>query len=109
MANSRQRAVMSREFRRRQIVGTHPLAVRGRAWDRGGGRGRDGGRRVDLQSRIDPAGIHPAVEAVGGLRIDIVGMQEQATEGRLDVAARTAEAVVKVEMAESGIEIVAPQ
>ena len=36
-------------------------------------------------------------------------MQEEAAKGRLDMAARAAEAVVKVEMAEGGIEIVAPQ
>jgi len=36
-------------------------------------------------------------------------MQQQAAESCLDMAARAAEAVVKVEMAEGGIEIVAPQ
>src|SRR6202035_2973901 len=36
-------------------------------------------------------------------------MQEEAAEGCLHMAARAAETVVKVEMAESGIEIVAPQ
>ena len=36
-------------------------------------------------------------------------MQNQAAERRLDMAARAAETVVKIEMAEGGIEIVAPQ
>ncbi len=36
-------------------------------------------------------------------------MQEEAAERRLDMAARAAEAVVKIEMAEGRIEIVAPQ
>src|SRR5579864_6596786 len=108
MANSRQRAVMSWRFLhdRMRRAGKPALAVGGRAWNRGGG---SGGRRRQRQRRVDPAGIDPAVEAVGGLGIDIVGMLQQAAEGRLDMAARAAEAVVKVEMPERGIEIVAPQ
>src|ERR1700724_1993550 len=104
MANSRQCAVMSCDIQRageRSGRGT-ALAVGGRAWNRSGGGG-GAGRRGRLQIGIDPAGIHPPVEAVGGLRIDIVGMQEQAAEGCLDMAARAAGAVVKVEMAEGGV------
>src|ERR1700722_5986042 len=106
MANSRQRSVMSCDIQR-AAAGEPALAVRGRAWHRRGGGG-GASRRGRLQIGIDPAGIDPAVEAVGSLRIDIVGMQEQAAEGCLDMAARAAEAVVQVEMAEGGIEIVAP-
>ena len=53
--------------------------------------------------------MDPAVQAVGGLRIDGVSVQNQAPERRLDVAARAAEPIVEIEMAKGGIEIVAPQ
>ena len=53
--------------------------------------------------------MDPAIQAVGGLRIDVVGVQDQAAESRLDMAARAAEPVVEIEVAESGIEVVAPQ
>ena len=53
--------------------------------------------------------MHPAVQAVGRLRIDTAGVQNQAAESRLDMAARAAEPVIEVEMAEGGVEIVAPQ
>jgi len=62
-----------------------------------------------LQGRIDPAALHPPVQAVRGLWIDRVGMQHQAAESRLNMAARAAEAVVQVEMPEGGIQIVPPQ
>ena len=52
--------------------------------------------------------MHPPVQALGGLGID-VSLPDQAAEGRLDVAGRAAEPVVEVEMAEGGVEIVAPQ
>lgn len=48
------------------------------------------------------------VEGLGHLGIDGRAESHQAAECRLHVAARTAEAVIKVEMAESGIEVVAP-
>src|ERR1700691_5155727 len=80
------------------------MLVAGRwAWR---GRGR---RRNSLQCRIDPASLNPAIQAIGGLRIDAVGMQQKAAECRLDMATRAAEPVVKVEMAERGVEIVAPE
>ena len=49
------------------------------------------------------------VQAIGGLGIDVVAMQDQAAEARLDVGARTAEAVVEIEMPEGGVEVVAPE
>ena len=52
--------------------------------------------------------MHPSVERVRSLRID-VSLPDEAAEGGLDMAGRAAEAVVKVEMAEGGIEVVAPE
>ncbi len=51
--------------------------------------------------------MHPSGQAVGRLWIEGAEAGE-AAERRLDVAARAAEAVVQVEMAERGIEVVAP-
>ena len=59
-------------------------------------------------ARIDPAAMHPAVDRIGRLRIDIA-LAHQAAERRLDVAGRAAEPVVQIEVAEGGIEIVAPE
>jgi hypothetical protein len=53
--------------------------------------------------------MHPAIEAVGGLGIDGVGVQDQTAERRLDVSAGTAKTVVKVKMAKGRIEVVAPE
>src|SRR5262245_44214695 len=72
-----------------------------------GRAGRRRRRALRLRAGVDPAAVHPAVE-VGGLRID-VSLPHDAAEGRLDVAGRAAEPVVQVEMAEGGIEIVAPE
>src|SRR5262249_21749129 len=52
--------------------------------------------------------MHLAVEGFGHLWVDLVAEAGQATERRLDVAARAAETVIKVEVAEGGIEVVAP-
>ena len=52
--------------------------------------------------------MHPAVERLLGLRIDI-SLTDQAAEGGLDVGAGAPEAVIKVEVAESGIEVVPPE
>ena len=52
--------------------------------------------------------MHAAVERVGRLRID-VALPHEAAECRLDVAGRAAEPVVQIEVAEGGIEIVAPE
>jgi hypothetical protein len=53
--------------------------------------------------------MDPAIEAIGGFGIDRIGMQYQTTERRLDMSGRTAEPVVQIEMAEGGIEVVAPE
>jgi len=52
--------------------------------------------------------MDPPGKAVRHLGIDLVEEPHQATERRLDMAARAAEPVVEVEMAEGGIEVVAP-
>src|SRR5262245_22093321 len=72
---------------------------------RAAGRGR---RALRLGTRVDPTAVHPAVERVRCLGVN-VSLPHEATEGRLDVAGRTAEPVVKVEMAKRGIEIIAPK
>src|SRR5216684_1311538 len=74
----------------------------------GGSARRGGGRALRLVARIDPAGMDAAVERVGRLRIDRP-LPDQATEGHLDVPGRAAEAVVEVEMPESGVQIVLPK
>src|ERR1700733_11315158 len=57
--------------------------------------------------RVDPAGMLPGVERLGRLRVD-VALPHDATEADLDVLARTTEPIVEIEVAESGIEVVAP-
>ena len=52
--------------------------------------------------------MHAGLQAVGGFRIDRT-LLHHAAESRLDMPARAAEAVIKVEVPESGIEIVAPK
>jgi hypothetical protein len=52
--------------------------------------------------------VDAAIERFRHLGIDLPAEPGQAAEGRLDMAARTAKAVVKVEMAKGGIEIVKP-
>src|SRR5712691_6054883 len=69
---------------------------------------RRGRGPLHLGARVDPAAVHPAVDLFGRLGID-VSLPNDAAEGRLDVAGRATEAVVKIEMAESRIEIVAPE
>src|SRR5262245_32153270 len=73
-----------------------------------GGAGRRGRRALRLGAGVDPAPMHPTVEGVGRLRID-GALPDDATESRLNVAGRAAEPVVQVEVAEGGIEIVAPE
>ena len=53
--------------------------------------------------------MDPSVQAFRGLRIDIATVQDQAAERYLNMCARAAEAIIQVEMAEGGIEIVAPE
>jgi hypothetical protein len=60
-----------------------------------------------LGARIDPARVNAPTQAFRRLGID--GAEpHQASERRLDVATRAAKPVIKVEMAECGVEIVAP-
>src|SRR3974390_1852669 len=61
-----------------------------------------------LQRRIDPTRMDPSVEAIGGFGINCIGMQNQAAECHLDMAARAAETVIKIEVAKGRVEIVAP-
>ena len=68
-----------------------------------------GGRWRGLERRIDPARMDPSVEAIGGFGINCIGMQNQAAECHLDMAARTAETVIKVEVAKGRVQIVAPK
>ena len=49
-----------------------------------------------------------AVQALGNLGVDLAAEAGQAAERRLDVAAGAAEPVVEIEMAEGGVEVVAP-
>jgi hypothetical protein len=49
-----------------------------------------------------------AVKGVGRFWVD-ASLPNEAAKGRLNVAGRTAEAIVKVEVAKSSIEIVSPQ
>jgi hypothetical protein len=62
-----------------------------------------------LKRWIDPTGMHPAIEAIGSFRIDRIGVQDQTAERRLDVSAGAAKTVVQIEMAERGIEVIAPE
>ena len=71
--------------------------------------GRGGWRRRRRQGRIDPARMHTPVKAIGGFGVDHIGVQNQAAERHLDMAARTAEPVIEVEVAKSGVQIVAPK
>jgi hypothetical protein len=52
--------------------------------------------------------VYTVVDLLGGLRVDI-SLANDAAEGCLDMAGRTAETVIKIEMPERGIEIVAPE
>ena len=75
-----------------------------------GRRGRGGrrcGRRRRL-GRVDPARFNPPVQAVGSLRINAGFMLDQTAKRGLDMTGRTAEAIVKIEMAERCVDIVAP-
>jgi hypothetical protein len=52
--------------------------------------------------------MNPAIQGFLGLGID-VSLPDQAAESGLDMSTWTTETVIKVEMAEGGVEIVAPQ
>ena len=68
-----------------------------------GGNGRGGGK-----AGVEPAGMHPAIQAVGGFGVDMA-LPHQTAESGLNMGAWAAKAVVKVEVAEGGVEVVAPQ
>src|SRR5882724_1413143 len=80
---------------------------RGRRGPRGGGCVGRRLRRLRLGRRVDPAGMHVIVQAVLHLVVDFSDEPGEAAERRLDVSARTAEPVVKIDVAERGIEVVA--
>src|SRR4051794_15729212 len=67
-----------------------------------------GGGRAGRQGRVDPARMYTSVQTLLRLGVDIP-LADQAAESRLDMATRAGEAVVQVEMAEGGVEIVAPE
>jgi hypothetical protein len=52
--------------------------------------------------------MYPSAKRFLGLGID-VSLPDQTAKSGLDMGARTAEAIVKIEMAEGGIEVVAPK
>src|SRR5688500_10104996 len=66
---------------------------------------RGGGRR---QCRVYPARMDAAAQAFLRVGVDRP-LSDETAEGRLDLPARAAETVVKVEMAEGGVHVVAPQ
>jgi len=65
-------------------------------------------RSLQLGCRVEPAVMDAAEQGIGGFRID-VSLADDAAKGSLDVAGRAAEAIIKVEMTEGGIEIVSPK
>jgi len=91
---------MSVQIKTRQAEHLYRLAV--------GGAGRRRRRPLHLVAWVDPAGVHPVVDLLGCLRVD-VSLANDAAEGRLDMSGRATEAVVKIEVPERGIEIVAPE
>src|SRR5665647_3315955 len=73
------------------------------------GRRRGGSRRLGWRKAgVKPTGMDPAVQRFLGLGID-VSLPDQAAESGLDMGARAAETIVKIEMAEGGVEVVPPQ
>src|SRR5215469_7334772 len=90
------------------------LRWRRRGSRRGAGGGRLGRRRIGgrsglrLRCRVDPTGMDAEVEAARHLVVDGPAKPRQASERRLDVAARTPKAVVEIEVAKGGIEVVKP-
>ena len=95
----------------------------GRGWRRGPARAtrrvpasrcRRRRRRVGrcgslgLRARIHPAGVNLVVQAPRHLVVDLSPKTGQTAEGCLDMAARAAEPIVEIEVAECGVEVVAP-
>src|SRR5262245_20332350 len=82
------------------------LALGGSARSSGG---RDGGFRGSrLQPRVKPAGVDPSAKGFLGLGID-VSLPDEAPERSLDMGTRAAEPVIKIQVTEGRIEIVAPK
>src|SRR5438105_14971465 len=73
------------------------------AVSRAAGHGR---RALRLQIRVHPTAVHPAIEGIGRLGVE-VSLAHEAAKGRLDVTGWAAEPVVKIEMTKRGIEIIA--
>src|SRR5262245_6667154 len=63
-------------------------------------------RSFHFQAWVEPAGAHAISDLLGGLLVDLT-LPHDAAEGGLDVTGRATKSIVEVEMAESGIEIVA--
>src|SRR5882757_7000017 len=91
--------------RRRDRAATR---LNGLAIGRGRGRGCRGGPGFHVG--IDPAGMNARRNNSIDLWVDraLAGraLAQQAAEGRLDMAGRTTEPIVKIEVAQGGIEIV---
>jgi hypothetical protein len=85
-----------------------PSTPSGSAGSGGGGRRLGGGCWCGGERRIEPADMDAAVQTVLGLGIDMA-LAHNATESCLDMRAWAAKSVVKVEMAEGGVEVVPPQ
>ena len=68
-----------------------------------GGRGND-----RWQTRGEPAGRNPHADAVTGFLIDLA-LPHHAAESLLEMIAGTAEPVVQFELAQRGVEVVAPK
>src|SRR5215472_3231608 len=104
MADARQTTPQQKN-RSAKILSSHSERLYRLAVGRAAGHGR---RALRLRIRVDPAAVHPAIEGVGRLGID-VSLAHEAAKGRLDVTGWTAEPVVKIEMAKRGIKIIAPK
>src|SRR5689334_22645391 len=89
------------------LQGKRRLALGGSS-RRCGGRLSRGRGRLGLQARIEPTAVNLAVKGLLGLRID-VALADKATESGLNMRTGAAEAVVKVEVPEGCIEVVAPK
>lgn len=64
--------------------------------------------RLGLRVRVDPAGVNLPAKALRHLAVDGAAEFGQATEARLDMTARAAEAIVEIEVTEGRIEVVEP-
>src|SRR3569833_3881447 len=71
------------------VTGAGILCHRGR-----GRRGRCGWRRCPCSCRcrggVQPAGMHPCIETLGGFRVDTVDLADDTTESGLEVGDGTA-------------------